>query len=97
MFDIKEHLEKSSVDSPSAKSPNAAGAKIIDFFDAREKLIADAQSIDRRHKLDEEIREIVKKEKRLVILADPIEDALLLILAAAVVVVFILLLFCGSG
>jgi hypothetical protein len=90
-----EPPQKSLLDPPVAQQPNAPCTKIIDFFDARKNLIADAAESDRRYKLDEEIREIVRKQKRSVILADPIEDALLFILAAAVVVVLVLI--CGSS
>jgi hypothetical protein len=92
-----EPPQKSLLNPPVAKLPNAPGHKVIDFFDAREKLIADAQEADRRYKLDEEIREIVREQKQSVVLADPIEDALLFFLAAAVVVVLVLVLICGSG
>jgi L-2-hydroxyglutarate oxidase LhgO len=97
MLYINPPNPKSICDPAIEKTQDISAAKIIDFFEAREKLINEAQQYDRQFELDQDVQANSQKEKRFVILRDPMEDAVLIFLAAAFVVALILMAFANSS
>jgi hypothetical protein len=89
--------QKSICDPAIEKTQDVSAAKIIDFFEAREKLINEAQQYDRQFELDQDVQANSQKKKPFIILRDPMEDAVLIFLAAAFVVALVLTAFANSS
>jgi hypothetical protein len=89
--------QKSICDPAIEKTQDVSEAKIIDFFEAREKLINEAQQYDRQFELAQDVQANSQKEKRFIILRNPMEDAVLIFLAAAFVVALVLTAFASQS
>jgi hypothetical protein len=97
MLQIKD-VKSEFADSRSEQEVSEASrSKIIDFFEAREKLLRDSREIDRQFELSQEVFANRDPRKRRVLIGDPVEDAMLMFLVASIAIGFLLLAFGGSG
>jgi hypothetical protein len=97
MLQIEDVKSKYANSRSKLEVSEAGRSKIIDFFEARENLLGDSKEIDRQFELSQEVFAHRDLRKRIVLIGDPIEDAILLLLVVSIAIGFLLLAFGGSG